>query len=113
MTTMMNAAGDLTLRPALARGVTVANGLRGLMDLDQSGQPANLVAKWRGTAIASVLGQLAVTVPGSSAQVLHSCCGAAKQPNSISGIASIFLSALLRAADHAPDLDLADATWAP
>lgn len=112
MTTMMNAAGDLTLRPALARGVTVANGLRGLMDLDQSDQSADLVAKWRGTAIASVLGQLAATVPGSSAHVLHSCCGVAKQRNSISGIESIFLSALLGAADAAPDLDLADATWA-
>jgi len=112
MTTMMNATGDLTLTPALARGVTVSSGLRGLMDLDQSGQPADLVARWRGTAIASVLGQLAATSTRSSAQFLHSCCGVAKQRNSIVGVESIFLSALLGTIGDAPELDLADATWA-
>jgi hypothetical protein len=110
MTTMTNAAGDLTLTPALARGVTVANGLRGLMDLDSSDEPADLVEKWRGTAIASVLGQLAATVPASSAQLLRSCCGVAKQRQSLSGIESIFLSALL-GTDSATDQSLADATW--
>ncbi|MGX7677283.1 hypothetical protein ACSMXN_00130 [Jatrophihabitans sp. DSM 45814] len=127
VTRMTNAGGELTLRPALARGVTVANGLRGLMDLDQSRSPQagvgkstsppstlapELAAKWRGTAIASVLGQLAATVTGASAQLLHSCCGVAKQRNSIAGIESIFLSALLGTADGARDLDLAEATWA-
>jgi len=111
MTTMTNAAGELTVTPALARGVAVANGLRGLMDLDRSGHPADLVANWRGTAIASVLGQLAATVPASSTQLLRSCCGVARQRNSISGIESIFLSALL-GTDSAPDQSLADATWA-
>jgi hypothetical protein len=112
MTTITNASGGLTYRPALARGVAVYNGLRGLMDIGSSNHPSSEIAKWRGTAVASVLGQLAVTVTGASAQLLSACCGIARQRNSIEGIEPVFLSALLGTTEGAPELDLADAAWA-
>ena len=112
MITISNAAGGLTPRGALARGVPVGVGLTGLMDMGASDHPAADIAKWRGTAVASVLGQLAVTANGASTQLLGSCCGVIKQRTSIAGIESIFLSAVLGTPDGAPELESADAAWA-
>ncbi len=112
VSTTTNAAGALTPRPALARGVAVSSGLRSLMDLVQSDQPPQQAAEWRGTAIVSVLGQLAATAPATSEQLLNSCCGVAKQRRSVAGIEPILLSALLGAPEQSPSLAIADATWA-
>ena len=112
VSTTTNAAGALTPRPALARGVAVSSGLRSLMDLVQSDQPPEQAAEWRGTAIVSVLGQLAATAPATSEQLLNSCCGVAKQRRSVAGIEPILLSALLGAPEQSPSLAIADATWA-
>jgi len=112
MITVSNAAGGLTPRGALARGVSLGLGLTGLMDIGASNHPASDIARWQGTAVASALGQLAVTASGASTQLLRSCCGVIKQRTSVAGIESIFLSALLGTPDGAPELESADAAWA-
>lgn len=65
-----------------------------------------------GTALAVILGQLAVLDTRAAGRVLQAACGTAKHSRQLNGIEAVFLSAVLGAPDERDVQDAVSAAWA-
>ena len=99
----------LTLEPAVARGVTPGIALRGMLDL--AGSTDEQRQTWLANANVSVLGQLAVTPPQTSQNVLGAVCAVAASKRSVRGMEPVLLSAALGTDPGTHEQVTAAETW--
>lgn len=111
MPTANNAAGDLRHTPALVQGDSVQSGLTKLIDLATTMPAPDDVAAAHATGVVSVLGQLAVCDMAACDKIAEGAAASARRKNTLVGIESVLLSALLGSSNSREIQDAAAEAW--